>query len=79
MNESPETIDLKPNHDNDNVSVEETGKRSLDESEDVDESKQHKLCKINDESDTDQSTLSKRQLKKIHKQQLWMEKKAKRK
>lgn len=79
MNESLETVDLKSNHDIDTVTVEEIGKRSLDESEEVCESK-HKICKLVNESNADQSnTLSKRQQKKIHKQQMWMEKKAKRK
>jgi len=76
MNELPETIDIKPN-DNTNA-VGEIVKRPLDESEDVCESVP-KICKLEDKSDADQSnTLSKRQLKKIQKQQMWLEKKAQR-
>ncbi|XP_016663408.1 RNA (guanine-9-)-methyltransferase domain-containing protein 2 homolog isoform X1 [Acyrthosiphon pisum] len=78
MNESLETVDLKPNHETNTVAVEENGKRPLDQSEDACES-QPKICKLDNESDNNQSnTLSKRQLKKIQKQQMWMEKKAKR-
>uniref|UniRef100_A0A2S2P6U2 tRNA (guanine(9)-N(1))-methyltransferase n=1 Tax=Schizaphis graminum TaxID=13262 RepID=A0A2S2P6U2_SCHGA len=84
MNESPESVLIKPNHDTDVDTVKETvlneiGKRSLDELGDVSESN-HKICKLEEEKDADQSTpLSKRQLKKIQKQQIWMEKKAIRK
>ncbi|XP_027853931.2 tRNA methyltransferase 10 homolog A [Aphis gossypii] len=84
MNESSETVVIKPNNDTDTSAVEETvvneiGKRSLDKSEDVCENN-HKICKIDNGNDANQSTsLSKRQLKKIQKQQIWMEKKAKRK
>jgi len=78
MNESPETVELKPNHETNTVAVEENGKRPLDQSEDACES-QPKMCKLDNESNANQSnTLSKRQLKKIQKQQMWMEKKAKR-
>ncbi|XP_060833544.1 tRNA methyltransferase 10 homolog A [Rhopalosiphum padi] len=83
MNESPETVLIKPNHDTDAGTAKETvlneiGKRSLDESEDVCESN-HKICKLEEEKNAGQSTLSKRQLKKIQKEQIWMEKKAIRK
>jgi len=78
MNESPETVDLKPNHETNTVTVEENGKRPLDQSEHACES-QPKISKLDNESDANQSnTLSKRQQKKIQKQQMWMEKKAKR-
>ncbi|KAL5234816.1 hypothetical protein ACI65C_002226 [Semiaphis heraclei] len=78
MNESPETVNIKLNNDTNNVVVEEIIKRPVDESEDVCESKP-KICKLEDESNDDQSNiLSKRQLKKIQKQQMWLEKKAKR-
>lgn len=78
MNESTETEDIKPKHDTNTVAVEENGKRPLDQSEDACES-QSKICKLDNKSDTDQSnTLSKRQLKKIQKQQMWMENKMKR-
>jgi len=78
MNESPETVNIKLNIDTNSVAVEEIVKRPVDESENVCESKP-KICKLDDESNDDQSnTLSKRQLKKIQKQQMWLEKKAKR-
>jgi len=78
MNESLETVDIKPNHDTNTVTVEENGKRPLVQLEDACES-QPKICKLDNESDANQSkTLSKRQLKKIQKQQMWMEKKEKR-
>lgn len=84
MKESSEIVVIKPNNSTGTSAVEETavnkiGKRSLDKSEDACENN-HKICKIDDNNDTNQSTsLSKRQLKKIQKQQIWMEKKAKRK
>lgn len=78
MNESPETVDIKPNYNTNDVAVEEIVKRPLDGLEDVCESKP-KICKLDEKIDTDQSNnLSKRQLKKIQKQQMWMEKKAQR-
>ncbi|XP_025201508.1 tRNA methyltransferase 10 homolog A [Melanaphis sacchari] len=84
MKESPETVVINQIHENDGGAAEESvlndiGKRSLDKSEDICE-RNLKICKVENENDADQSTrLSKRQLKKIQKQQLWMEKKAQRK
>lgn len=78
MNKSPETVDIKPDNDTKAVAVGEIVKRPLDESEDACEIKP-KICKQDEESNDSQSNnLSKRQLKKIHKQQMWLEKKAKR-
>jgi len=84
MNESSETVVIKSNNNTGTSVVEETvvneiRKRSSDKSEDVCENN-HKKCKIDDGNDANQSpSLSKRQQKKIQKQQIWMEKKAKRK
>ncbi|NP_001280413.1 uncharacterized protein LOC100164020 [Acyrthosiphon pisum] len=82
MNESPETVDIKPNHDTDTVAVKENGKRPLDQSEDASES-QPKICKLDNESDANQSnTLSKRKRKrkltKKQRRQMWLEVMAKR-
>lgn len=53
------------------------GKRSLEEPE-VDNDERKKF-KTNEDVNNDQPTLSKRQIKKIQKQQYWLDQKAKRK
>jgi len=83
MNESPETVDIKPNQDTNTVSVQENGKRPLDQSEDACEN-QPKVCKLDNENDANQSNTlskkkSKRKLTKKQKRQKWMEEIAKRK
>lgn len=54
----------------------ESEKRLLEESED---NADRKKCKIDENNSNDQPAISKRQLKKIQKQQMWLEKKAQRK
>lgn len=53
-------------------------KRPLDESETNNEEDQKK-CKIDNEGNNVQPAISKRQMKKMQKQQIWLDKKAKRK
>jgi len=78
----PETMDVENNTDGviSKIVLElnEQGKRPLQTSEEDGECKQNKR-KINDEDNDDEPAMSKKKLKKIQKQQKWLEKKTKRK
>lgn len=89
MTAVPDIVDLQPpNHDSPDgvapdllpaVPVEDSGKRKLDELDERDES-EPKKCKTDVDADNvETAPLSKRQIKKMHKHQMWLEKKALRK
>jgi hypothetical protein len=83
-----DNVDLHLNNDftNDVVSkplptipVDGSGKRQSEEQDEFDEGEQKK-CKTNDTANNvEENQMSKRQIKKIQKQQMWLEKKALRK
>lgn len=81
MKTVPEMIDVSNSTDDvvlEKIISNELEKRPLEES-DQDIKREQKKCKINDNGNYDQPSMSKRGLKKLQKQQEWLQKKFQRK